>query len=555
MKHLLPWLRMTSLGVILLTVALTGCTVKTTVQATATTSADITHMYVTVQEVWFTSNATNTPTDDGWVKKILNTPVTVDLAALNDGSLATLTSMPLAAATYTQMRLVLADSSTTLTSSASDLGLSYNNVVQYVDPSGVSRIVPLEFATPNSSLLLPLSVKLNAIGSSQFLATSSTTTSSSTTSTANTQATATITMDVDALRNLTLFSFGSQVGALLSPALQAYDASDVGTITGQFDTSAISSTALDSAQGIIVSAEVPNSDDTHYVVIKSTRMNSDGSFTLYPLPVDSTAGSTNYDIVVHGPGVQTLIVSGITVSSNNTTEVQSSAITLPSSSSFVVNTNAATVPGGTLVDFYQTLPSNSLPYLIETTAVNPFSSSFSSDLSLATGPLVYGAYNSDNLIAFASATAQEGVATYQIVTEAPQRTTSSFGAKVAGSSAGSTTALDIALPQPALPSGAVARTLSGTINLSAAGKYDTMYVLISRGGQLVDAVNVSASIGSNTTVNFSVANIPGGTVNSVYDVAVRAWNSSDAANTVARVALSNEVDLRGGDATGLSLQL
>jgi hypothetical protein len=554
MKHLSRWLRVASIGVALTAFALTGCTVKTTVQTTATTSPDVTHLYVTVQEVWFTSSATDTPADDGWVKKVLATPVTVDLASLNGGSLETLTSLQLPATTYSQMRLVLADASATLASSASDLGLTYNNAVQYVDSSGVSRIVPLEFATPNSSLLIPLSIKLNAVGSSQVLASSTASTSTTTSTTTSTEATATISMDVDALRNLTLFTYGTATGALLSPGLQAYDESEVGTITGTFDVSAISSTALASAQGIIVSAEVPSSDGTRYTLVKSSRLDSSGSFTLYPLPVDSTAGTTSYDIVVHGPGVETLIVTGIPVTTGDSIELQSSAITLPASTSFVINTSNATVPGGTQVDFYQTLPSNSLPYFIESAAVNPFGGNFTADVSLATGPLVYGAYNSDNLIAFASITAQEGTATYQIVTDAPQRAASAFGTTVAGASSGSTTAVSITLPQPNLPAGAVTRAISGTINLSTAGKYDALYVLVSRGGQLIDAINLSTSLGANSSVNFS-ANVPGGTTGSVYDVAVRAWNSADAANTLTRVAVTTQADVRSNDVSGLSATL
>lgn len=554
MKYLSRWLRLAALAVVLAGTALSGCTVKTTVQTTATTPANVSHLYVTVKELWFTSNANATPTDNGWVKKVLSTPVTIDLASLNDGSLATISSISLAGVTYAQIRLVLADSSTTLTSSADDLGLSYNNVVQYVDSSGASHVVPLELATPDSSLLIPISIKLNALSSLSALSSSTTSTTSTSTTSTSTQATATITMDIDALRSLNIFTYGDQTGAIFDPGLHAYDDSNVGTINGTFDVSALSSDNLDSAQGIIVSAETLDPDGTHFSIVKSTRMGSDGSFTLYPLPVNSDTGSSSYDIVVHGPGVETLIISGVTVSNGETTTVQDSDITLPSSTSFVVNTTTS-VPGGTLAEFYQTLPSNSVPYAIETASVNPFGTGFTQDVSLATSALVYGAYNDGNLISFASVTAQEGTASYQVVSDSRWRGISNFGTNITGASSGSTTTQTVSLLQPNLPSSAVARTISGVINFATAGKYDTLYLVISRGGQIVDAVNLSSSLGTKASINFSATNIPGGTATAVYDVAVRAWNSSDAANTLTRVAFATQADLRQSDASGLSAQL
>jgi hypothetical protein len=41
----------------------------------------------------------------------------------------------------------------------------------------------------------------------------------------------------------------------------------------------------------------------------------------------------------------------------------------------------------------------------------------------------------------------------------------------------------------------------------------------------------------------------------VYEVAVRAWHSTDAAGTLVRALFMPEADLRQGDVTGLSLQL
>ena len=535
---------MTAMAAVIAVLALTGCTVKTNVQTTATTSANVTHLYVTVQEVWFASDSTLTPTDNGWVKDVLSTPVTVDLAALNDGLFSTLASIELGSTTYTQVRLVLADASATLTSSASSLGLPFNNAVQYVDTSGVSHVLPLEFATPQSSLLIPVSIRLKSSSSS-----------SSTTAAKLRATNGAVTLDLDALRGLVLFTYGDQTGALLSPEMSAYDERNAGSITGTFDVSAISSAALTSDQGIIVTAEALTSDGSRHVTVKSARMNSSGGFKLSPLPVDASSGTATYDLVVHGPGVETVIVTGVTVTRGATTTVQGSDVPLPSSTSFTVNTSNASVPGGTQVDFYQTLPSNAAPFLIESAVIDPFGGSFTANLSLATQPVVSGAYNGGDLISFASVTPQEGTATYQIVTDSPWRAASVFGTVVTGPSSGSGTAQIISLPQPNLPAGAVARSITGTISFLTPGQFDSLYVLISRGGQLVGAVNLSSSLGNSAIISFTASNIPGDTADSVYDVAIRAWNSSNAASSLVRAAFANHADLRQSDASGLDMQL
>jgi hypothetical protein len=134
-----------------------------------------------------------------------------------------------------------------------------------------------------------------------------------------------------------------------------------------------------------------DADNTRHSVVKSTRLRSDGGFTLYPLPADDSDKGT-YDIVVHGPGISTLLVTGVPVQAGQTTSLQASSIPLSATSSFLVNTNA-TVYGGSSAEFYQTLPTDSKPYLIDAALVNPFGVGFDADLALSTGPLVYGVYN------------------------------------------------------------------------------------------------------------------------------------------------------------------
>jgi hypothetical protein len=529
--------RMTITSLLLAATLLGGCTVKTTIEVTATTPANVTNMYVTVKEVWFTSSSNATPGNNDWTKKVLSDPVTINLASLNDGTVEEIGSLTLFSGNYAQVRLVLADIDDPLTTSADDLGLTWNNAVQYVGEDGVSRLLPLEFASPDAALLTLASIDIDgstALGSSD-------------------SATSTVVVDIDALRNLAIFDYGGQTAALLNPGLKAYNAADVGIVTGNVDLSAIASAVIDSDQGVVVSAEILDPDGIRHSIVKSTRLASDGSFTLYPLPLADGEDTGTYEIVVHGPGVETLVVTGVTVEAEETSELQDSDITLPASTSFLVNSSTSTY-GGTVAGFYQTLPTSSRPYLIDFTGVNPFGGGFGADLGLATARVVYGAWNDGNIISFATATAGEGTASYRLAADSRWRAISDF-VTMAGASGGSSTPQMVTLPASKLPAGAAAGTISGTITFNAAGQYDSLYLIVSRGGQIVDTVDLTSSITGGATVNFSVTNVPAGTTHSVYDLSVRAWRSGNPSATLARAAFTSRADLRLGNASGLSLQL
>src|SRR6266702_6361925 len=77
-----PWI-----GCLLIaSAALVGCAPKTNVSATGNMPAQYTHVFMSVQEIWFHTSATAGPDDTAWIKFPRATPVPIDLAA----SLATL---------------------------------------------------------------------------------------------------------------------------------------------------------------------------------------------------------------------------------------------------------------------------------------------------------------------------------------------------------------------------------------------------------------------------------------------------------------------------------
>ena len=322
-----------------------GCSTSTDVSAIGNTPALYSHVYVTAQAVWFNNSATAGPDGGGWVKFPLSTPATVDLVADSGGNFGNLvTGLRLAPGTYSQIRLIPVDATTPLTASAQALGAVYNMEADYVNASGVTVQAPLQILNPDkgigiqTSLTVPIGnigAGLSAVsstagtssttpdttfGSTGTETTASTTTTGSTglglgSSSSTTTTIANFTFSFDGARDLVMFTYGGTTGVLYSSHGSAYDLSQAGGITGQLTLTNL--TGITGATGlpdIYVNAELATPDNSRHYVVASTPVNADGSFTLYPLAVNSSTSSPDtYDIVIHGPGIATIIVKDIQV--------------------------------------------------------------------------------------------------------------------------------------------------------------------------------------------------------------------------------------------------
>ncbi len=83
------------------------------------------HVFVTINKIRVHKSATADGTESsGWSELILSEPTRIDLLTLNNGAFQALGSLPLPAGTYQQVRLVLADNSSTANSLANALVLS-----------------------------------------------------------------------------------------------------------------------------------------------------------------------------------------------------------------------------------------------------------------------------------------------------------------------------------------------------------------------------------------------------------------------------------------------
>jgi hypothetical protein len=343
--------------------ALGGCSSRTNVSATGNVPGFYSHVYVTAQAVWFNQSATAGPTDGGWAKFSLSTPVTVDLVADSNGSFGFLINdLKLTPGTYSQVRVIPVDPSTPLTTSAQTAGAIYNCEADYIDAQGVTQQLPLELLNPNLGIGIVTSVSVpvgnvgkalaaNAVSNATTTTTGSTTNSgpfanTSGTSTLGTVASATntttltqVALAVDAARDLSAFNVGTENGTptgttiggvMWSSHVAAYDLSKAGGIQGTLTlTNLTNISAASGVPDIQVSAEALTPDNSRWYVVASTPVASDGTFTLYPLAANRST-YTYYDLVIHGPGIATIIIKGVYIPPYNC----SSSGTSASSSSY-----------------------------------------------------------------------------------------------------------------------------------------------------------------------------------------------------------------------------
>ncbi|HYL00028.1 MAG TPA: DUF4382 domain-containing protein [Steroidobacteraceae bacterium] len=574
-----------------------GCSTRTNVSATGNSPSLYTHVYVTAQAVWFNSSATAGPDDAGWVKFTPSTPVTVDLVADSGGSFASLaTDLKVPPGSYAQLRLIPVDAAASLSLPAQTLGAKYNMEADCLDGSGATHQLPLELLNPDKGLGVQASLSvplgniggafgaLSSPGSTAPAATTATTTASITTHTTGTQTTtAEFALTFDGVRDLTAFDFGGTggvcgdaiYGVLLSSHVSAYDLSRAGGIQGQLTLTNLSLTSANGTPGIAVSAEALSADGTRHFVVARAPVASDGSFTLYPLAA-SSSNDTSYDIVVHGPGIATIIIrnilipatgrNGVRVTGTGTIGTATNPDTSPvtpsnlvsvgtliprTAGSYTANITTAAgspLPAGAEVAFYQTLPSSGeVPYVIEAAPIDPFNQVLANPQSLSTGTLDSGTYvSSGATITVVSAAPQERAGIYQVAARAPLHADGPLGAAEVSAT---TTAVTVgSLP---LAAGSTAASVSATVKPAANSSYVHGEIMLSQNGQLIAAAPLDAALAAGGgTVQLS--GIPGGTPTSIYYLGVRQWT---AGGTVARQWYPTPVDLRSTTSANVQLSV
>ena len=576
--------------------AVAGCSTRTDVSVTGNTPAQYSHLWITAQEVWFNTSATAAPEDGGWVKFPLSTPATVDLVTESGGNLGSLvTGLRLAPGTYAQVRLIPVDAAAALTTSAKTAGALYNTEADYVDSAGTTHQLPLELLNPDKGIGIQGSLKvpvgnvgaaLAAVSTSSTTATTSTTTTPTTTATTPTTSsskTTTITsfaITFDGARDLTPFAYAAATapnGILLSSHAGAFDLSEVGGIQGQLTLTNL--TGISSAAGlptIQVSAESLSADGTRHVVVNRTAVHADGSFLLYPLATSSSSPA-DYDLVIHGPGIATIIIKAVqvtlasststatttsTTAANATTihSVSVGALIPRAASSYTANLSTATgaaLPAGAQVAFYQTLPTaGEVPYVIEASPIDPFNQVLANAQALSEGSVDSGTYSTSGAaVTLVSAAPAEGAGQYLVAASAPSFTDGTLTTTVSAPPAGTTTPVAVVVPGLTLAPGATSSSISASVTQATAGKYDHGELLVTHDGTLVATTPLDAALAQGAGATITVRGLPAGTSAARYYVAVRAWNSRDATGTLQRQSYPTAIDLRSAGTGAVQLTI
>jgi hypothetical protein len=526
-----------------------GCTARTNIGATGTAAGDVEHLWVVVEEIWLATEADALPeSDTGWTRERLSDPVLIDLANVKPGTLVPLiTNLSIAAGNYRQLHLDLADSGDRLLDVAQKAGLDYNAQVDLRNSNGSQSSAALELPVPGAGLTIPVDLTFsNESGLTGV----------------DVEELTNLAVSLDATGNVVSYEYGSGIGYLLTPEVSVLD-SLVGTITGRVDTTALPS----DHPPIIVSAQVRDETGSHHVVAQRVGVSDDGSFSLFPLRAAKGDGE-KYDVVIACACADTVIVRDVPVIADDdsttaaSTTLQSTPILMSPATTVYANTveQSPALPAGTRVEFFQSLPGfDDPPYLVDGASIEPLTGGLPDGaFALSSGSLVAGTFAASDAISFETYTPAQGRGSYLVGTSGLYRETTLAGetVDVDGSRREPT---EVAAPFPPVVEGGVEGTL--TLDLQVPfGRFDAGFVTVSAGGRLMEVVAVDALLrrGGGT---FNLQGLPAGNALAPiagvsYQVALRAWDSSNPSGTITRVAAFGSATLgdTGGDRLSLQVQ-
>lgn len=505
---------------------------------------EVDRVWVTVGSVALHASASQpwSSADRSWVVLTLRTPVVVELTAVTQAGAQSdvtrvLDAVSVPAGSYGQMRLFPLAHDASLSDAASAAGLTYNAQVRYTDASLGVVNVPLELPQPAQGWRIEGPFAVTA-GQASYLI-----------------------LQADVQRNLV--RLGSSIDGRMhfswQSDLRSYDLTDSGAILGSFDMSRVCGGAgappsPNCASEIIVSAQRLSADGSRFERVRQTRVNSAGGFALYPLP-----SGTQFDVVVTGRHMQTMLVRGVTVSPFNAlagvdwTVLGSSAAPLQpvitAGSERSVSLTSPVVPGSGLLMGGQTVAPDVKPHSVVLFQRNPLSGLLARDLVLPQGPLSVASFVSSNAaLTFVDVQPSEGAQALSF--QAGGRSVDDEGAvSVATPAAGTSTAISVASPtlKAGVATGQMQVTLTGTLS----GGHDQAWLVVSD----VDGVVLAQPAAPGTqTVTVPAGDVAAAHGGAIYSVAVRATRTAaNAAPTWVRAA--SLVDLRASSSVSLTLAL
>ncbi len=321
-------------------------------------SSSYSHVWVTVTGLAYTQLASEiySTTDTNWINVTLPQPMTLDLTALDNGTLNNLFSnLNLPSGNYGQVRLFLAgvDSNQTLQPSAAMLNdgngksLQWNNQIEYMN-AGTRYEAPLEVPVPQLGLF---NDTMEGLG-------------------AGTNYTYVLSFNLD--HSIVPFVQPNVPGGLgftMSPQITLNVLQNSGAIQGQLDPTKLcqpGGTTTGCASHVVAMAELEHLDANGHVAyfsVENTAVDPvNGRFTLYPL--NSSAYAGNYEVVIRGQNMQTILIDAVPVAAD------ASPSTLMVGSTFSGN-----IP--TLLSSTVAAPTTSVPLPVTITSSYPVQSATS----------------------------------------------------------------------------------------------------------------------------------------------------------------------------------
>src|SRR5581483_11786863 len=298
-----------------------------------------------------------------------------------------------------------------------------------------------------------------------------------------------------------------------------------------------------------------------------------GNFVLYPLYTGASTSSavasssntpTQYDLVIHGPTIETVIVKAIPVglgAPSSGSSVTVPTIPVTTASSYAVNAASAVAPAGAWVGFYQTIPlSGEVPYLIEARPIDPFTGLFDSAQSLSGASISFGTFSPitsttsststtgtststtatdtstnspvSGTVTLTTVAPSEGAATYRVAASSSVYGDGPLTATVVAPPSGSTAPATFTLTALPVPAGATAASVTGTVNVGTPGKYDKGELLLTSGGALVAVTPLNSYLGQSQSSATLFSNVPGGASSATfttvpYYAEAWVWNSAN----------------------------
>ncbi len=159
--------------------------------------------------------------------------------------------------------------------------------------------------------------------------------------------------------------------------------------------------------------------------------------------------------------------------------------------------------------FYQTLPDDAAPFLIELRTIDPLTGRFAADepLSAAT-TVLFGTYSSSSF-SFQEAAPQEGASKYSVSAQAPLYGEGAFANALVAPPATADATSTFTVPAVGIPATASSGSIAASVSVASPGKYDKGALVVTHGGAVVSVASLDDTLSqSQPTASVNVTRHP-----------------------------------------------